>query len=763
MKANRILQALKLNVTSATILSSLAAAPVVAQESEAGRHARAPLEEVVVTARRRDESLQEVPMSVMSFGQLELDRKGIRNVNDLSSIAPGLSIQNTGNNRRKPTFSIRGQGQTIGQNSPGVVAYFAEVPDPYLGSASSSSLYFFDLEQVQVLKGPQGTLFGRNTTGGAVLFTPRKPAQDWSGSLMVRVGNYNQNDYEFAVGGGLIPDRLAFRVAGQLQNRDGYTREINSGVWLDDSNRRSYRASLVWVPFDGFENYTIYTYEKVDENGSGSLLTDARPVPATSGLAPGFPALFPSLQQALQDQQQLGIRKVAYGWPVSSKARMDGFINTTTWAVHDHITLKNIYSDRDFDATRGNDGDASAVPLLGVLNPWIHEPWQKTEEFQVQAHFGNIDALVGYYYEKSRKPIAMEYLVNQFSVLGAVGYGGQGYKSEAYFTQVDFQITDELSLSAGVRRTKDEVRYDVSSAQTFLWGLQPVPPAPATWAGPMMTSSSATTWNAAASYALTPDVNLYATVRRGYKAGGINSTAILAEQLTFEPEYVTDYELGVKSQFEIAGWQVRANADIFYNDYEDIQRLITVPSIPPSTVSANAAKGKVSGIDLDLTISPSELFRLAISYAYMDARYGDYVDPALGDLSESNFPNSPKHQLVVTPELIFPVPAEMGRVSLLASYYYQSETYVDTANVPNGNPQVELISRGAHVPSYEKLDIRFDWQNVYGSSVSLGAHLRNATDEEYVLTRGNSLSSLGTLTSLYGEPRTYGVEIRYDF
>ena len=172
----------------------------------------------------------------------------------------------------------------------------------------------------------------------------------------------------------------------------------------------------------------------------------------------------------------------------------------------------------------------------------------------------------------------------------------------------------------------------------------------------------------------------------------------------------------------------------------------------------------MSGIDLDVVISPSEWFQLSLVYSYMDAVYNDYIDPILGDLENGDFPNSPRNQLSITPIIKLPMPDGAGDMSFMASYYYQSEIATDPANTPNGNPQVELSSQGAWIPSWDKLDLRLDWSNVLGSQVSLAAFVKNATDEEYLVGTANQLSTLfGQLAYLYGEPRTYGMEIRYSF
>lgn len=378
-----------------SVLGIAIATPAVAQEPAEASSAEE--REIIVTARRQAESLQDVPISIVAIDAETLNERNVRTDNDLPSVAAGLSVANTAANRTTSTFSIRGQGQTFGQNSPGVVAYFAEVAD--------FSTTFYDLENVQVLKGPQGTLFGRNTTGGAILFVPRKPVNEFDGYGILRVGDYGRHDAEFGVGGAIVEDRVMLRVAGQFLHRNGFTRNLFDGRRTDDENRDSVRASLLLRPFDALENYTVYQYQDIDEAGSGAAIGGFNAAnPTFLASAPGVPAILPALQAALAAQRARGPRTIDVNQPLGAGLRSHGVINTTSLNLG-KFTLRNIFSQRWYKQFQNYDIDGTRLLILDVYNPfsadWIK---RRTEEVQARADFGFIDAVVGYYNERTVSP-----------------------------------------------------------------------------------------------------------------------------------------------------------------------------------------------------------------------------------------------------------------------------------------------------------------------------------------------------------------------
>src|SRR6202789_1870046 len=336
------------------------------------------LEEVTVTARRVSENVQDVPISVVELNSTQLNYQGVTTANDLARVAPGLSIMNTAADTNTVTYSIRGQGSTFG-SGPGVIPYFDEV--------ANFSQVIFDVADVQVLKGPQGTLFGRNTSGGAVLFTPNMPTDTFNGYADVRAGNFGRADVEFGVGGPIVGDQLTFRLSGQSLNRAGYTTDVGNGVKLDNKNKKKIRGILKFRPSDSFDNTLLVQWTQQSENGNSAPLTTIAPGPLAPLLAPQL-----AMQQALVIRDVLGEFPYATAYVATY-----GAIDTANLKINDQFSVKNILSYLHTTTERAWDLDATNLPLLGVLNPTA-ESEQYTEELQGRLKAGPLTGVVGYYF-----------------------------------------------------------------------------------------------------------------------------------------------------------------------------------------------------------------------------------------------------------------------------------------------------------------------------------------------------------------------------
>jgi iron complex outermembrane receptor protein len=727
------------------------AGSALAQQAPATTEAPAvsSLQEVVVTARRREERLQDVPVSIVAISNDQLTKQGVTTANDLSRVAPGLSIMNTAASRATVTYSIRGQGSTFG-SGPGVIPYFADV-------ANFSNSTIFDLQNVQILKGPQGTLFGRNTSGGAVLFTPQMPTDEYTGFIDTRFGNYGRKDLEFGVGGPIIGDKLMFRLSGQSLNRDGFTTVQGTDQKLDNENKQALRAIVTFKPTENIDNTTIVQATWQHENGDGAVL---------SHVAPDSP-LLPLLQGQLSLQQSLGIRTVLGDFPYNYRSDTDGVINTTNWRINDMFSLKNIIS---YSETRGQkswDLDATNLPVLGVINP-ANNSKQYTEEFQARGHLGSLSGTAGYYIERVWTPFQIGFIESSPIVFGGNLITAESSSSISHgpYAQVDWKATSQLTLTGGVRYTTDNV-YSGETGNGFSATL-PVPPLNAiqfAFTPSSAFTQNALTWNFAAEYAVDPHMNLYGHVARGYKQGGFNGTAPPQLQL-YQPEFVTDYEAGIKGQRSFGDTLVRYDVDAFYDDYTNIQRdeNVVLPSGAVATVIQNAAAGHIAGAEVQLTVVPTSYLQVTAAYTYLDAKYSSFNGgPGVGDVSKSSFPNTPAHQLTITPVATLPIPSGTGTLTAQANIYYQSKYTTDAFNVPNGSPTVDDDVPGAQAPGYTRVDLRLDWRHAMNSPISVALYGQNVTNTKYIVGTDNQLNSLGFQSTLYSPPPFYGIELRYEF
>jgi iron complex outermembrane receptor protein len=714
------------------------------------------LQEVTVTARRVSENVQDVPISVVDLNSTQLNYQSVTTANDLARVAPGLSIMNTAANTGAVTYSIRGQGSTFG-SGPGVIPYFADV--------ANFSQAIFDVADVQVLKGPQGTLFGRNTSGGAVLFTPNKPTDTFNGYVDVRAGNFGRADVEFGVGGPIVGDQLTFRLAGQSLNRAGYTTDVATGVKLDNQNEQNIRGILTFRPNDNFDNTALVQWTQQSENGNSAPITTISPGPLAPLLAP-----------QLAMQQALGIRKVLGEFPYATAfAATYGGIDTANLKLNELLSLKNIASYLHTTTERAWDLDATNLPLLGVLNPTARSE-QFTEEFQVRLNAGPLTGVVGYYFEHVASPFQIGFVEVSPILFGAVPIPGgvtaevvgegSTSKSRAPYAQFDYKIIPQLTLTAGIRYSTDDISA-VPTGSAFI----NFPPLPALSALPFAFTPgqdhtfNATTWNVAADYAVDPDLNVYGHVSKGYKQGGFNGTAPPSLQ-AYAPEFVIDYELGAKGHNEFGGWKIRYNADAFYDHYTNIQRdeNVTLPGGAVATIIQNAAAGYITGAEFQFAIEPSPYFQVSTAYTYLYAKYTSFNGgPGVGDVSASKFPNTPTSQFTLTPIVTIPIPENLGKLTAQGTVYAQSHFATDAFNVPNGQPSVDLDVPGANAPGYTRVDLRLQWQHIMSSPVSAGLYALNVLDRRYITGTDNQLNTFGIRSAVYAPPPFYGIEVRYEF
>lgn len=718
------------------------------------------LEEILVTARRWEESRQDVPMAISVLNEKALDSWNIRNVDDLTQSIPGL----TGTKQQDPTqttYAIRGQTQIVGGtiSLPGVVDYFAEVPQ--------FSSYLYDLQSVQVLKGPQGTLFGRNTTGGAILFTPAQPTEEFSGYAVGRTGNYNLRELEFAIGGAAFDDRLLMRLSGQKLKAEGYTDNLLTGRDIDNTNRESYRLSVIFRPSETFENYTILQYESLDERSGSMVLHAFEDNPLTPFLE-GY-------RNYLPIQQARGPRKVELTLDPQREDNSKGIINTTTWDMNESWSLKNIASYRKAHNPKISVFDSDGAPFpnyAALITEGIEKRRTLTEEFQVQYNGEKFRAIAGAYYERRELPASDD----SFILLALPGstaalpfvstfqfVNAEDSRSKAAFlnASIDNFLVEGLNVTAGVRYTDDEMEQTTGFSAVLAPGISIPILAPFD----QELNSNAVSWNLSADYAIREDLMGYASIRRGYKGGGFNLPSGAPDTFTYDPEYVTSHEIGLKFQHALDRWEVLFNVAVFYDDYTDIQRNLVGTTAQVEAITTNAADADMWGADLELVLGRSN-FTLSAQYSWLHAEYREFINSGFGDLSDSEFNNAPEHQFTLTPTLTLPLSDDWGTVTLTMPFFWQSETYYITPNTLNGAPLNDrAVPGGEPGDSFYNLGLNAAWTDIAGTRLSAKIFGRNITDETYTV---GGISTMGTgagggvATRLYAPPRTYGLELRYD-
>jgi iron complex outermembrane receptor protein len=610
--------------------------------------------DIIVTARRTAENIQSTPVSVVAFGAESLRQSQIRDTQDLLFKTPGVFLAGSGG-RENSNFSIRGQSKALAGNSaPGVISYFAEVPAPTLGS----SIATYDLSSVQVLKGPQGTLFGRNTTGGAILYYPTTPTYEFEGYIQASYGSYDARIAEAAINIPIADQKAALRISGQYQKRDGWTQNIGVGNDPEDLNSRALRGTLLLEPVEGLTNTTIVDYYRNRSTGGASVLVDVFAGPnaltATGTLS--------AAQAQLALQRARGIHSINSDVDAFERADRFGITNRTQAQLSDSVELVNIfgyrhtkidyYSSVDGLPTLISDGTGAipaGLPVMVVGGRQTSDVEQFTDELQFRGKAADdrLDWLVGGFYLKSKPKGPTGTYIPIFILPGFTdapfNYGFFTETSKALFVNVGYKldsVAEGLRLNAGFRYTWDKISACVGGGTSPDPVLQPADCNNAVAAiqnsSINKTSSKAPTWTVGLDWQATPEVFLYAVTRRGYRAGGINSPTLAGRLIpfqSFQPEKVTDVEAGIRTDFRAGDVAIRFNASPFIGWYSGVQVPIaglntqatcstttpggTLPPLSPDgdcdanndpgggTLLVNAGSTRVAGIDLSARIAPT--------------------------------------------------------------------------------------------------------------------------------------------------------------
>lgn len=772
----------------------------LAQEASADRPAGVSTDDIVVTARRESENIQSTPVSIVAFNEEMLRSANIQNTADLMMKTPGVFLSGSGG-RENSVFQIRGQSKALsGSNAPAVVSYFADVPQPTFGSGVST----YDMASVQVLKGPQGTLFGRNTTGGAVLYYPAAPSYKLEGYLEGGYGKYDRRQLEGALTLPIIEDRLSVRFSGRYEKRDGYTRNIGVGGDLDDVNARAFRVSVLAEPTDTIRNLTIFDWYRNYYTGDAVLLTGVDANPSLLDLLGVREAALAELAA----QRARGPRVVdSDAEPAMNRTRRWGLTNRTDITLGD-IELTNIFGYRrtyvEYNINTDGVPRLASVFAPGLTLPLlnagaINHVEQYTEELQLKGSLldDKVDWLVGGFYLKSR-PYGTTGTGNNVGFfssypLATFQYSFYTENSRALFGNINVKLdslAEGLRLNAGVRYTWDKQVACIATQGTMAGpnvsppNLQPDEcPSSPLLVGPSVNraQSSAPTWTLGLDWQVTPDLFAYVVSRRGYRTGGINTPSFggrLTPYQSFGPEKVTDVEAGVRTDWNLGGdVKLRFNASVFSGWYNGVQialsGLITQagacqpgadnpapispdgdcdPTNDPQsgTMLVNAGKSRVAGIDLDGRIAFGD--RLAITYGanFLDTKTRSLEAPAPIQpyLQQQEIPFDLVAKRTYTLGLQYNLPlGEMGELGATADYYHSSPlSFVNTS-----------------LPAYDLVNARVDWRNVAGRPLDAGVYVTNLFNKTYQAIGAVSGSGLGFNSAIFGAPRQYGVTLRYRF
>lgn len=788
-----------------TFLSSLSlSTSVSAQDSPStSQTVGASIEEIVVTARRKEEDLQSVPLAISAMTSETLFRESITTAQDLMGKIPSMTIGANGAMRNSEAANIRGQGATFGAN-PGVAMYWAEVPlplDSFTNNQGGPGM-FFDLENLQVLKGPQGTLFGRNTTGGALILEPARPKDMFSAKIQAETGNFDHEAYEFVLNTPIIPDTLLLRLGGQRSERDGYTEDVFTDKDYDDRNYWTGRLGLTLRLGDRVEN-TIMAYRTMrNEHGTGNIIDEIDPYGLSDFIVGFIPFLsynpnlppqgqIPCLffngetgstncgQDIVDAQAQRGIRETALSADPFDKLETGAYIDLFSWEINDQFTLRNIvskaYYKRNFSWDQ--DGSIAALNDINAIDNYSSDTTTTTEELQLHGNLADLGLtfVTGAYYEK-RTPESVQETTTIALFFPVTQRIDTTNRSKAIYAQSSLDMgflspaLERWTLTAGARRTVDEVE-GYSYFKAFIFERD----------NDSEYRKYATTWLLSASYQQDDDTMWYGKVTRGYKAGGFTGLAPNPANFFYDPEYVTNYELGLKTETDIYSMPLRMNSAIYYSDYTDMQRITSESYTDPVTGQSafgatifNAGKSVIQGFETDFILIMSEWLRLSGNYSYTDGEFKQFNVPrsslrpqnacngsgltggAVGDYSCLPFTDVPEHQYSLSLIFTLPLDPAIGTIDTSITYAWVDDRYTAPITLPEDEP-------GAWLDDYSVVNASIMWRDIFSSRLDLQIFGTNLTDEEYRVNNSNAWNELAFRNTIWSEPRMYGLRVTYRF
>lgn len=754
---------------SALVLMS-ALSPVDAIAQAPKNSASATLEEVIVTARRRDETLSSVPIAITAMSREQLAERQVLTDSDLQAAVPGLTIRQTqGNNSL--TYSIRGQSADTFSGSPSaVVAYMNEVPLTVSGAST-----FYDLESVQVLKGPQGTLFGRNTTGGAVLYTSAKPTEETEGKLTVRGGNLGLQEVEGMFNTALT-DTVLFRVAFNSLDKDGYIDNVYNGIEHGEIHRDSGRVSLTVRPSDRFENTSMYSYSRLEGTNTGA--TYAWSVYQFGQTNNGFPlngaaaSLYPGAENYPAMQHQLGPYKTQHPFGADHVGDDEVFTNTTVFDISNSLRLKNIFGYTSANTDSEQPAFGAPYPSFAtrnvstgkVGNEFDLESYSNELQLSGEAFESSLTYLVGVYLQQSETETLwpQSYFLNTVAAATATSHFGIDTDTAAIYTQGSYNVTDQLRLTAGFRYTEEDVSIEQLESADFY----NVPG----FSNKQDESFQGASWELGIDYDISEKLFAYAKARSSFRSGGFNGSAppfdadATGGGNKFDKETVEDIELGLKFEGLLFERPARVNLALYQQWVEDVQRIeFPDPAPYPNgidlqsiAVTANIPEMEVKGVELEASMLVTDLVELGFMATYTDAEFTDGDTTLFGvDYSYSPVANTPDSNWTVWAKIDVPVDPSVGELSGYAEIYGQDDMYFSNT--------ADSIAPDTKLPSYELVNMRLSWQGIMGSDFSGALFGKNLTDEEYFVGGMALGASLGHNAAAVGEPRTYGVEVSYQF
>lgn len=745
---------------AAVALATAVGSPAVTAQSDEDRLS---LEEVVVTARRRTESLQDVPIAVTALSGDMLTLKGASDITELAQSVPSVTLEPSRATNTTLTAFIRGVGQQdpLAGYEQGVGLYLDDV---FLARPQGSVLDIYDVERIEVLRGPQGTLYGRNTVGGAIKYLTRRLDDEFSGSVKATYGSYDQIDL---VGTVSVPVTDTFRIGGTVASfqRDGYGENKTTGDDQYDKDIFAYRLSAEWLPTDDLLIRMAYD----DTQDDSSPVAGYRPYPGAVSGDPVLSDIYDTTAGAADAATTAGING-------NNEVESDGWMVSVDWNLGDAYTLRSITANRedytesviDFDSLEIDDFDA----------PVIYDNEQFTQEFQLLYNGDRMNLVSGLFWIDAEASNDFDVVLGQLGRVAAgseiTAYTGGTVDTESWsaFADLTWNFTDQLSVAVGGRYTEDKRSVDVFRGNFFGVG------------SPFFGNDDALLYAVSSdyeaertfydfsprfniSYLVNDDITVYGGYSQGFKAGmfdprGANLITPAVEE-GVDPESLDSYEVGLKSTY----WDGRAvtNVAVFYSEYTDMQVPGSVgidtdgDGINDDFVGTltNAGEAEISGIEIEGTFLFTENFSVQVAASFLDAEIKEWIVNDVDVSDDREVQNTPEEMAYIA--FNYNTAAMGGELMLNLNWSYKGDI-----------TQFEVPAPDLDQDSYDMINASVVWISE-SESWLLGVHGKNLTDEE-VKTAGYCFGSSGCPSELglenntsvfYAPPLTVSATVEYRF
>lgn len=746
---NKVVQALVVGMLTPALCVVVAPAALAQSETLV-------LEEIVVTARKREESLQEVGMSLSALSGEDLRIRFDADLQTLQNMAPNLVVSDIQQGPGSPAaIAIRGIGTTdVEKNFDPTVGVV--VDGVFIGVNSGAMLKAIDLESVEVLRGPQGTLFGRNSIGGVINVTRSRPDFDGvSGSVRAGAGNHGDMQLD-AYLNVTASDQLAFRLGGAKRENDGWFYNATLDRDVGESDYWVISPSVLWRPTDNAEIY--YRFDKTEQEQDANTLHNlAQPDQI-------FCALYGQCAQGLDTPQSGSDYTVLQNDdpPYQTYFDTETHILNASWDIDDRYGLEFVYGRFETDEEVYQDWDSTPLTLYHTDRPATWK--QDSYELRLNYDGDRLSYTAGVYYWESDYRIDLTSYIGFGAILGVPGAGfddsvvfpvfqtvSQSTESYAFFVEADYLLADRWTLTLGGRYTKDEKESAV---------VDPLTPELAVRGNPGNPFDES--WNE-----FTPKVGLrfqandrlmyYGLYSKGFRAGGFNGRPgggqYLAASTPYDPETVDNFEVGMKSEW--LDGRMRLNVAAFMMNYKDKQEEQSVPvagGTGQQTLVVNASEASINGLEVDFSWLVNAYFTLEGNLGLLDAEYDELEDPALGlDLSDLELRRAPEVTAAVAPVLTFP--AGPGQITARAALRYVDDMELTFLNSPQSS-----------VDSHTVLDasITYAINNLSVSVWGLNLTEDDSWTQAYDVGTSPVFAGLWTYTAIR-PPRTYGAVVRWDF